>query len=83
MLSNVTDFKGRFMTGVFNPIDPHFLVRGHTGHRLIMHISCRSARTGCSPNHCEGISERNRFVKILVLITANTVNKILGIYVWV
>lgn len=69
------------MTGVFNPIDLHFLVRGRRGHLLIMHISCRSARTGCSPNRYQGISERNQFVKILVLIMANTVNKILDVYI--
>lgn len=80
LLSNVTDFKGRFMTGLFNPIDLHFLARGRRGHCLIMHISCRSEQTGCSPNRYEGNSERNRYVKILVLIMANTVNKILGIY---
>lgn len=83
MLSNVTDFKGRFMTGVFNPIDLHFRARGRRGHRLIMHISCRSAPTGRSPNRYEGNSEQNRFVEIPALVTAYTVNKTLGVYIYI
>lgn len=59
------------MTGVFNPIDLHFLACGRRGHRLIMHISCRSAQTGCSPNRYADNSKRNRFVKILVLVMVN------------